>query len=400
MLKKKERIMELDIFRSFAIMAVLLIHATSTTLVTTQGTSSYYPYLFANIFSKFAVPVFIFLSGFVLFYNYLDKPINKSMLKTFYTKRLLYILVPYILVSFCYFLLNTYAKGKLGLPITQLGHDFGLQLLKGTAHTHLYYLIIMLQLYILFPLFLWWFQKQRSILPWVALIGFAIQWAYIYLNKYGFHLPKEGVYGMGIKLPLPKGSIAFSYMSFYLFGALIAAYYAQLKEWLIMTWEGFKSGKGIVWIAVWAAWLAVGIVHVNLYYNLNTRGSKINSLWYELAWDVHSLLSCIVLMQLSYLIYRHGWKWLSGALTSMGACSFGIFLLHPALLYLYRKIPAHGGTLEYAARIAGGWIIALGISWLVVHIAFRYVSWSWIFFGTAPKRPQKQAEDNTVKLNM
>lgn len=60
MLKKKERIMELDIFRSFAIMAVLLIHATSTTLVTTQGTSSYYPYLFANIFSKFAVPVFIF----------------------------------------------------------------------------------------------------------------------------------------------------------------------------------------------------------------------------------------------------------------------------------------------------------------------------------------------------
>ncbi|MCJ8015110.1 acyltransferase [Paenibacillus sp. KQZ6P-2] len=400
MLEKKERIMELDIFRSLAIMAVIFIHATSTTLAKTLGTSSYYPFLFINIFSKFAVPVFIFLSGFVLFYNYLDKPLNKSMLKSFYTKRLLYILVPYIFFSLFYFLLNCYVKGKLGLPFTQLAHDFGLQLLKGTAHTHLYYVIIMLQLYIVFPLFLWWFQKQRSILPWVAIIGLAIQWLFVYLYKYGFHLPEAGVYRTGIRLPLPKGSVAFSYMSFYLFGAFIAAYYSRLKEWLIVTREGFKSGKGIVWLFVWAAWLAAGIIHVNLYYGLNTRGSKINSLWYELMWDVHSLLSCIVLMQVSYMIYRYGWKWLSTALTSMGACSFGIFLLHPAVLFLYRKIPVHGGSVEYALRIGGGWIVSLGVSWIVVYIAFRYIPWSWVFFGTAPKRPQTNMKDKTVKLNM
>ena len=399
MLRPKERILELDIFRSLAIMAVVVIHTTSETLAKTEGTQGYYPYLFINMFSKFAVPVFIFLSAFVLFYNYLDKPLGKSMLRSFYTKRLLYILLPYLLISLGYFVLDVYLNGKMGLPAGEILQEFGMKLLTGKAHYHLYYMIIMLQLYLAFPLFLWWFQKKPSALPYAVLIGLAIQWLHVYLYEFGFHWPEPGVHRVGLRLLLPKGSLIFSYMSFFLLGALVAAYYNKLKAWLVVTCSGFRTVKGILWIALWAVWLAAGILHVNLYYWVNVGGSRIHPLWFEFMWNFHSLLSCIVLMQASYILYRHTWKWLAAALTSMGACSFGIYLVHPALLYVYRKFPAHGGTFEYAARTAGGWAVALGASWLIVYVAYRYIPWSWIVFGSGPKRKQKNEASQQPQIH-
>ncbi|MNC57719.1 hypothetical protein D3C75_1073990 [compost metagenome] len=78
-------------------------------------------------------------------------------------------------------------------------------------------------------------------------------------------------------------------------------------------------------------------------------------------------------------------------LISIGACSFGIYLLHPALLFLYRKLPFHGGSLAYTAAIAGGWLVALLGSWLVVAVVFRYVKSAWVVFGSGPQKPQNKA---------
>lgn len=86
-MRQKERIPQLDIFRAIAIFAVLAIHATSRTLAETLGTNMFHPFLFINKFSQFAVPSFIFLSGFVLFYNYIDRPLGGKTLGKFYTRR-------------------------------------------------------------------------------------------------------------------------------------------------------------------------------------------------------------------------------------------------------------------------------------------------------------------------
>src|SRR5687768_16727355 len=94
--KTKPRIDELYLVRSIAIFAVVLIHATAKPVSELERDSlSYLVYQLFNSLATFAVPVFIFLSGFVLIYNYADKPLNLKSVITFYKKRLLYIIVPY-----------------------------------------------------------------------------------------------------------------------------------------------------------------------------------------------------------------------------------------------------------------------------------------------------------------
>lgn len=94
---KRAHINELNITRALAILAVLLIHSTSTPVTALSSDSKLYPfYVFFNISPKFAVPVFIFLSGFVLFYNYIQKDLTKELIKNFYKKRVTQILIPYL----------------------------------------------------------------------------------------------------------------------------------------------------------------------------------------------------------------------------------------------------------------------------------------------------------------
>ncbi|AIQ38745.1 acyltransferase [Paenibacillus sp. FSL R7-0297] len=377
---QKERIPQLDVFRAIAIIAVIAIHATSRTLAETLDTSLFHPFLFLNKFSQFAVPSFVFLSGFVLFYNYIDRPLGGKTLAKFYSRRLIYIIVPYLIFSVLYFILKMTAGHTWGMPLNEQVVKFGKYLWTGTAYTHLYYIIIIIQFYVLFPLMLWCLQKARRLAAWAPLIGLALQWGFVLLNKY---MANHGYW------QLSKGSLAITYFSYFLLGAAIAVYYSSLKKWLIPTREGWRSGKGASWIVLWFLWIAAGIVHVELWFNNYTKKTVINSLWYEGFSNLHALLSCLVLFQLSFLLYGAGRSLLTRLLISAGACSFGIYLLHPALLFFYRKLPLHGGSLAYAAAIAGGWLVAFAGSWLVVALVFRYVKPAWVLFGSGPQKVKR-----------
>lgn len=220
----KERIPQLDIFRAIAIFAVLAIHATSRTLSETMGTGMFHPFLFINKFSQFAVPSFVFLSGFVLFYNYIDRPLSGKTLGKFYSRRLIYIIVPYFIFSLLYFCLKMTAGHTWNMPLDDMAAKLWKYLWTGTAYTHLYYIIIIIQFYVLFPLMLWCLQKVRRLAAWAPVIGLALQWGFVLLNKY---MVNNGYW------QLSKGSLAITYFSYFLLGAAVAVYYGSLKKWLI-----------------------------------------------------------------------------------------------------------------------------------------------------------------------
>ncbi|MXO81386.1 acyltransferase family protein, partial [Paenibacillus sp. OT2-17] len=184
--KTKEKIPELQLVRAMAILAVLMVHATSYATVQLTNSSLYVVYNALNVLMKYGTPVFIALSSMVLFYNYKDRPMGRQLLSRFYKQRLLYILLPYVMFSLFYFILSLMAGSSEPWNIITLAKSFALKLATGKAYTHLYYIFIMMQFYLAFPFVLWLFQRCQQLPQWSIVLGLLVQWSFVIGNKFLF----------------------------------------------------------------------------------------------------------------------------------------------------------------------------------------------------------------------
>ncbi|AWP29343.1 MULTISPECIES: acyltransferase [Paenibacillus] len=384
----RERLPELQLVRAFAILGVLSVHSTSYAVSAMTESKYFFIYNFMNIFMKYGTPTFIFLSSLVLFYNYYDRPTTKKLIGGFYKKRLLYIIIPYTLFSVFYFVLLHYLYYQ-GRPFGDTMESFVQKLLTGKAYTHLYFVFISIQFYALFPLALWLFKKLPSLAKWAIPIGLVIQWTFILMNKYYWQVPN-------------KGSWALSYMAYFMLGAFIGIYYPKLKAWIVISRANVTPYRVTAWVMLWVMWAAAGLGHVYIYYNNRLHGTSYNSTLYELMWNAHTYLGALVLLQLAILFYRIGVRGWTPALERLGAISFGIYLIHPFFLLIYREFPlATGSSIITHLWYAGGFAAALGFSWIVVELTVRYIPGSWVIFGNIPKSKKfvKPADQPAVPLS-
>lgn len=400
----RERLPQLDLFRAFAMFSVIQVHATSYAAGwQALDAPGFYFYNWMNIFFRIGTSSFIFLSSFVLFYNYYGKPVNRSLIGRFYKKRLTYIIVPYLLVSFCYFLVAAWIQRDFYThSVTELLESLGFKLLTGSAYTHLYFIFISIQFYLLFPLLLWLIQslgKSKVAVAWIFPAGLAIQWAFFYWNKYALELPN-------------KGSYAPSYMSYYMLGAVVAVYYDKIKAWLLTDWRESSKIQQACTLTLWGGWLILSFIDVQLYYLLRTKAYTASTTIFELVWNIHLLFSAVVLLKAAFLVYRKGSAFWVKSLTRFGELSFGIYLFHPIVLLVYRKfrnrLAGDEISLAYFFFIIGGSLCALFISWIFVQVCFKRLPFASLFLGHVPsslkkkKQPPSQEPGTAtpVKVNM
>ena len=122
---------------------VVLIHLGHTPLAGLSASHPGFVAAFAvNKLLSFAVPAFLFLSGHKLFARYGNAPLS---IGRFYLGRLKKIVLPYLCAVAVYFM-YFYAKGWVLLA------DLPEYILLGTLAAHFYYIVIAVQLYLLFPL--------------------------------------------------------------------------------------------------------------------------------------------------------------------------------------------------------------------------------------------------------
>lgn len=379
-LQRREAIPELQIVRAMAILGVLSVHSTSYATLKMVNSGYYFLYNFFNIFMKFGTPTFIFLSSFVLFYNYYTRPLDAKLIGSFYKRRALYIIIPYLVFSIIYFTLLHYNYYP-NRPLDETLSSFWDKVLTGNAYTHLYFVFISIQFYLLLPLFLWLLKKFPALVKWAIPAGFAIQWAFVLINKYV------------LTTPIPnKGSYSLSYFSYYLMGAAIGIYFPKIKHWIIMNKQNATKSRVIAWIALWCLWIGAGLWHVSIWYDTRLKIDSYHSLLYEFLWNMHTFFSALVLLQLGFLLYRKAAPWLVSLLSKLGALSFGIYLVHPFILFYYREYPpVTGNSLLLHSWYVGGYAAALVGSWIIVSLAARFLPISWVLFGNLPKpgkRPQ------------
>jgi surface polysaccharide O-acyltransferase-like enzyme len=135
----KDRVESIDTLRVVAILAVVMIHTTTRVLEATQYNLSQYPWtLFLNQMSRFAVPLFFLISGFVLEISSKHEMSYFSFLK----KRFAKIFVPYLFWSLIYYYF-----------VFTNNHDSLVRLiLTGSGSYQLYFIPTLCIFYIAFPL--------------------------------------------------------------------------------------------------------------------------------------------------------------------------------------------------------------------------------------------------------
>jgi len=161
-----KRIEEIDYARVVAMVSVILIHVTSTYI----GFESDFKILDMNIafilnqVTRFAVPLFILLSGISM-----NLSAASGNFESFYRKRIFKIGIPYILWFLIYFAYNNHSDLN-AITVSSFAKSF----LLGQVAPHLYFIIILLQFYLLLPLL----KRVVAKAPWTSvLISFIISYA-------------------------------------------------------------------------------------------------------------------------------------------------------------------------------------------------------------------------------
>jgi surface polysaccharide O-acyltransferase-like enzyme len=169
-----QRLPVFDILRSIATLAVIGIHiSASYVLVTSAGYA-------VNQLTRFAVPMFLIISGYLLCHADLH---GSSPLATgqFFKRRFAKILWPYVLWSLFYVLLQGWADHAVWASLYRLpGH-----LLSGGACYHLYFVVIILQMYLLYPPLKYFLHKNAPALIITSLVLTMGMQTLLYLSTLG-----------------------------------------------------------------------------------------------------------------------------------------------------------------------------------------------------------------------
>mgnify|MGYP000937794714 CR=1 FL=1 len=291
---------EYDILRSFATLAVIGIHVTANyALITAAG-------YWGNQITRFAVPMFLIISGSLLYRGDISR--DSVAVGRFYARRFNKILWPYVLWTVFYVALPSYSAGitvKDGLK-TIPGH-----LLWGTGYYHLYFVAIIVQMYILYPLLHQWMKRHPRLLLWASLLTTLILTVYLNLPQ----LSQKAVVNFG-KLFL----IGFPVWIFFF---VLGMYFAHHDDFRNRAWMQKRFSIGLLWL------LSLTLVMLDSHYNNNYASSCRPSvvLYATLSFFFFYALAVSYKKPVPRLV-----NWFSQQ-------SFLVYLMHPFFLTLLLYIP-------------------------------------------------------------
>lgn len=366
----KQRLREMDFIRAAAALSIIAIHVTANYVYVSRA--AYY----LNQLVRFAVPVFILISGLLLYPSGADcKGIGGYF--AFLGKRLKKIFIPYLIWSFIYIIYSM--RGELGSIWSDRGAFLlgtARKLLYGSGYAHLYFVIIMLQLYLLFPL-LSRLMKRRPGL--VLALSFLLTLFY----QTGVYLYLMGL----IKFPayvLPNHIFFPTWIFFFVFGM----YFAGRME----NWKDRLRDKLLPVCAAWAASLALLLLDSRL------TGTFSSSMKPSI------MLYCITTFLLMYSVFlrlKDRAHFLLDALDWLSAQSYFIYLCHLLVM----------DVISFIAERLGITVLLQGFSGMLVLYAAALAGSALFAYAVAPtraapflgaaaaKRKKPVSSDNAVPTN-
>ena len=162
---KRPFLENIHLFRAFAIVNVMMVHLWS--MRGWDGGLAFANLLRAVIFGNSTI-YFIFISGFL--FEYLS---HSFRIKTYYSKKIRYVFVPYALMSLLFTLtkfLKLYMQSNESISVSQIMWSYFNSILLGTAADQFWYIPFIVVVFALSPFLLKIPQKFDKVMVGVVLI--------------------------------------------------------------------------------------------------------------------------------------------------------------------------------------------------------------------------------------
>jgi peptidoglycan/LPS O-acetylase OafA/YrhL len=331
---RQRHVYEADVVRVLTFACVIAVHTISHTTSATDVPSNG-----VEMLLHFTREAFFCLTGFVLLHQSLGRPIA---LRSFWTKRLVAVGVPYVTWTVIYTgIQSTAGFGSWAHEIHHLAEN----LLFGTAWYHLYFLLVSMQIYLLFPLISALIRHTAGHHTALLMASGAAQLAILTVQMY--FPPRTGWLG---QFTIHQDALILSYQFYALLGAVAAFHLDRLRE-LVRAHRRAIAASVVILAVATEAWY-LGAEH-------NGRIAVDAAAVLQpvmLPWSIAAVAG-LFLLGARYSRRRRAGSRLDKALSLGSDRSFGVFLVHPAVLWLLlqgqtRWLPGlHGISLTATAYV-------------------------------------------------
>jgi peptidoglycan/LPS O-acetylase OafA/YrhL len=359
---RRRHLDEVDVVRLLTFAAVIVVHAVAfTEPPASRGWAG------LLMLAQFGREVFFALTAFVLVYSAAGRPHDSG---TFWRKRFPAVAVPYLAWSAIYSAFHIFGPLHAHLSPATVAWDF----LTGNAEYHLYFLLVTLQLYLVFPLLLRFVRRTADrAVPVLATVG-AINVAWLAWLQYG-HAPA----GWAGQFLWPRAyELLPTYGVYVLLGAYAALHLDRLEPFVARHRRrllGVAAGAAVA--AEAAFWAQVG-----------GRQPRVAAAVLQPAMLLTSLAALIVL-------YLTGTAWVGrgrpGArlMTRASDLSFGVYLAHPLVLEVLLRLGLGNDGQRLPAPLATGLaMIGAGTGAILIAVVARRSRWTLALTGRPrPDRP-------------
>ncbi|WP_425057700.1 hypothetical protein SCACP_22380 [Sporomusa carbonis] len=349
----KQHIIALDYIRGLAMLGVLGIHTGAYSL----ANPAVNPHLFAllEIFTRFSVPIFFFVSAFGLF---ISQPLNTQYnYKAFMSRRLKTVLLPYLAWSLLYMLHYTLASGDTSIWERPLVYEY---FLFGLASYQLYFLVILVWFYALMPLW-------RKLVGWIVktpltslLLLLMAQIAFNYYSSYELK-PDFSNYYLNLAIQHRMNYLVLHYLFIFIFGAVCAELYPQFLA-IVQKYSRLVNTTFVSTLIgmLFFYYYLVYFKHYSLEEAVNT---------------IHQLSPIGVLYTAGATLFwfktfsKRLPDWLSAVLGRLGACSYLVYLIHPIVMY-YLVIQLNQASIPLTAPV----VVAFYLSTLALSAGLAVIT--------------------------
>ncbi|OUB88486.1 hypothetical protein BK784_28640 [Bacillus thuringiensis serovar medellin] len=216
----------IDFIKSICILGVMCIHTVGLSFSVENITvfGLYIDHLF-----RFAVPIFIGILGFMTIKRY----INIESWSLFYKRKILYIVIPFYIWSFIYYLTpNVY-------PFTngEEGKQYWWQILNGESEIQLYFMIAYFLFLLMTPLVICLYKKLSRvafiIICLLLLLGHVLLLTY---SDYMVWVKKMDFWYTTLNYSLP-----IHWLAYYLIGILMALFEKKISHFIIRSKKYFNK---------------------------------------------------------------------------------------------------------------------------------------------------------------